>query len=212
MHVIINNQVGFTTAPEASRSSEYCTDVAKMIQAPIFHVNGDDPEAAVWVARLAVEYRQTFGRDVVIDMVCYRRRGHNEGDDPSMTNPLMYQIIDGKRSVRRIYTEALIGRGDLSAEDAEEALRDYHTQLERVFNEVRDLEKAPPAPSPSVEAEQPIPPKVETKISEADAAPDRRRRRAVPGRVHPAPQGEDRAASAGSRCPATAASTGPSAN
>ena len=113
LHVIINNQVGFTTAPEASRSSEYCTDVAKMIQAPIFHVNGDDPEAAVWVARLAVEYRQTFGRDVVIDMVCYRRRGHNEGDDPSMTNPLMYQIIDGKRSVRRIYTEALIGRGDL---------------------------------------------------------------------------------------------------
>ena len=86
-----------------------------MIQAPIFHVNGDDPEAAVWVARLAVEYRQTFGRDVVIDMVCYRRRGHNEGDDPSMTNPLMYQIIDGKRSVRRIYTEALIGRGDLIA-------------------------------------------------------------------------------------------------
>jgi len=167
MHVIINNQVGFTTAPEASRSSEYCTDVAKMIQAPIFHVNGDDPEAAVWVARLAVEYRQTFGRDVVIDMVCYRRRGHNEGDDPSMTNPLMYQIIDGKRSVRRIYTEALIGRGDLSGADAEEALRDYHTQLERVFNEVRDLEKSPPAPSPSVEAEQPIPPKVETKISEA---------------------------------------------
>jgi 2-oxoglutarate decarboxylase len=166
LHVIINNQVGFTTAPEASRSSEYCTDVAKMIQAPIFHVNGDDPEAAVWVSRLAVEYRQTFGRDVVIDMVCYRRRGHNEGDDPSMTNPLMYQIIDGKRSVRRIYTEALIGRGDLSPEDAEEALRDYHTQLERVFNEVRDLEKAAATPSPSVEAEQQIPPKVETKISE----------------------------------------------
>ena len=166
LHVIINNQVGFTTAPEASRSSEYCTDVAKMIQAPIFHVNGDDPEAAVWVARLAVEYRQTFGRDVVIDMVCYRRRGHNEGDDPSMTNPLMYQIIDGKRSVRRIYTEALIGRGDLSPEDAEEALRDYHKQLERVFNEVRELEKGVAAPSPSVEAEQQIPPKVETKISQ----------------------------------------------
>ncbi len=166
MHVIINNQVGFTTAPESSRSSEYCTDVAKMIQAPIFHVNGDDPEAAVWVARLAVEYRQTFGRDVVIDMVCYRRRGHNEGDDPSMTNPLMYQIIDGKRSVRRIYTEALIGRGDITPEDAEEALRDYHTQLERVFNEVRELERAVVAPSPSVEAEQPIPPRVETKISQ----------------------------------------------
>ncbi|WP_229673490.1 multifunctional oxoglutarate decarboxylase/oxoglutarate dehydrogenase thiamine pyrophosphate-binding subunit/dihydrolipoyllysine-residue succinyltransferase subunit [Nakamurella endophytica] len=165
LHVIINNQVGFTTAPEASRSSEYCTDVAKMIQAPIFHVNGDDPEAAVWVAQLAVEYRQAFGKDVVIDMVCYRRRGHNEGDDPSMTNPLMYQVIDGKRSVRRIYTEALIGRGDLSPEDAEEALKDYHTQLERVFNEVKELERGVAAPSPTIEAEQPIPPRVETNIS-----------------------------------------------
>ena len=112
------------------------------------------------MARLAVEYRQAFGQDVVIDMVCYRRRGHNEGDDPSMTNPSMYQIIDGKRSVRKIYTEALIGRGDLSGEDAEEALRDYHTQLERVFNEVRELERALAAPSPSVEAEQPIPTEV----------------------------------------------------
>ena len=165
VHVIINNQVGFTTAPEASRSSEYCTDVAKMIQAPIFHVNGDDPEAAVWVAKLAVDYREAFHKDVVIDMICYRRRGHNEGDDPSMTNPLMYQIIDGKRSVRRIYTEALIGRGDLSPEDAEEALKDYHTQLERVFNEVKELERGVAAPSPTIEAEQPIPPKVETSIS-----------------------------------------------
>jgi 2-oxoglutarate decarboxylase len=164
VHVIINNQVGFTTAPEHSRSSEYSTDVAKMIQAPIFHVNGDDPEGAVWVAELAVDYRQTFGKDVIIDMVCYRRRGHNEGDDPSMTNPLMYQIIDGKRSTRKIYTEALIGRGDLSGADAEEAMRDYHTQLERVFNEVKELERAVALPSPSVEAEQPIPPKVETSI------------------------------------------------
>src|ERR1700742_977039 len=164
VHVVVNNQVGFTTAPEYSRSSLYSTDVARMIQAPIFHVNGDDPEAVVRVARLAFEYRQAFNKDVVIDLVCYRRRGHNEGDDPSMTNPLMYQIIDGKRSVRRIYTEALIGRGDLSPQDAEEALRDYHTQLERVFNEVRDLEKAVAAPSPSVEAEQQIPPKVETRI------------------------------------------------
>jgi multifunctional 2-oxoglutarate metabolism enzyme len=167
VHVIINNQVGFTTAPEASRSSEYCTDVAKMIQAPIFHVNGDDPEAAVWVAKIAVDYRQTFGKDVVIDMICYRRRGHNEGDDPSMTNPLMYQIIDGKRSVRRIYTEALIDRGDLSQQDAEEALKDYHTRLERVFNEVKELEKAVAIPSPTIEAEQPIPPKVETAVSPA---------------------------------------------
>ena len=114
VHVVVNNQVGFTTAPEYSRSSLYSTDVARMIQAPIFHVNGDDPEAVVRVARLAFEYRQAFNKDVVIDLVCYRRRGHNEGDDPSMTNPQMYQIIDGKRSVRKIYTEELIGRGDIS--------------------------------------------------------------------------------------------------
>jgi multifunctional 2-oxoglutarate metabolism enzyme len=166
VHVIINNQVGFTTAPEESRSSEYSTDVAKLVQAPIFHVNGDDPEAACWVARLAVEYRAAFGRDVVIDMICYRRRGHNEGDDPSMTNPLMYQIIDGKRSVRRLYTEALIGRGDLSPEAAEESMRDYHRQLERVFNEVRELEKAVAHPSPSAEAQQTIPPRVDTTITQ----------------------------------------------
>ncbi|WP_029137804.1 multifunctional oxoglutarate decarboxylase/oxoglutarate dehydrogenase thiamine pyrophosphate-binding subunit/dihydrolipoyllysine-residue succinyltransferase subunit [Nakamurella lactea] len=165
VHVIINNQVGFTTAPEYSRSSEYSTDVAKMIQAPILHVNGDDPEAAVWAAQLAVDYRETFRQDVVIDLICYRRRGHNEGDDPSMTNPLMYQIIDGKRSVRKIYTEALIARGDLSEQDAEEALRDYHQQLERVFNEVRELEKAVAVASPTIEEEQPIPPKVETAVS-----------------------------------------------
>ena len=167
LHVIINNQVGFTTAPEASRSSEYCTDVAKMVQAPIFHVNGDDPEAAVAVARLAVDYRETFGRDVVIDMICYRRRGHNEGDDPSMTNPQMYQIIDGKRSVRRLYTEALIGRGDISPAEAEDALRDYHQQLDRVFNEVRELEKSVATPSPSMETRQTLPPRVATSISEA---------------------------------------------
>ncbi|MGS0686863.1 multifunctional oxoglutarate decarboxylase/oxoglutarate dehydrogenase thiamine pyrophosphate-binding subunit/dihydrolipoyllysine-residue succinyltransferase subunit [Nakamurella sp. GG22] len=154
VHVIINNQVGFTTAPDASRSSDYCTDVAKMVQAPIFHVNGDDPEASCWIARLAVEYRQTFGRDVVIDLICYRRRGHNEGDDPSMTNPLMYQIIDTKRSVRRLYTEALIGRGDLTGEEAEESMRDYQQQLDLVFREVHALEKATPTPSPSVETRQ----------------------------------------------------------
>jgi 2-oxoglutarate dehydrogenase E1 component len=138
VHVVVNNQVGFTTAPEYSRSSLYSTDVARMIQAPIFHVNGDDPEAVVRVARLAFEYRQAFNKDVVIDLVCYRRRGHNEGDDPSMTNPLMYQIIDTKRSVRKIYTEELIGRGDISVEDAEESLRDYQQQLETVFKATRD--------------------------------------------------------------------------
>ncbi|WP_460447119.1 multifunctional oxoglutarate decarboxylase/oxoglutarate dehydrogenase thiamine pyrophosphate-binding subunit/dihydrolipoyllysine-residue succinyltransferase subunit, partial [Angustibacter aerolatus] len=138
IHVVINNQVGFTTSPSASRSSFYSTDVARMIQAPIFHVNGDDPEACVRVAELAFEFRQEFGKDVVIDMVCYRRRGHNEGDDPSMTQPLMYRLIEAKRSVRKLYTESLIGRGDITVEDAEAALRDYQQQLERVFTETRE--------------------------------------------------------------------------
>jgi 2-oxoglutarate dehydrogenase E1 component len=136
--VIVNNQVGFTTAPHHSRSSVYSTDVARMVQAPIFHVNGDDPEACVRVARLAFEFRAAFNKDVVIDMICYRRRGHNEGDDPSYTQPLMYDLIEQKRSVRKLYTEALIGRGDISITEAEEALRDYQAQLERVFEETRD--------------------------------------------------------------------------
>ncbi|MDG4833133.1 multifunctional oxoglutarate decarboxylase/oxoglutarate dehydrogenase thiamine pyrophosphate-binding subunit/dihydrolipoyllysine-residue succinyltransferase subunit [Solwaraspora sp. WMMD1047] len=144
VHVVVNNQVGFTTAPEYSRSSLYSTDVARMIQAPIFHVNGDDPEAVVRVARLAFEYRQAFNKDVVIDMVCYRRRGHNEGDDPSMSNPQMYKIIDSKRSVRKLYTEELIGRGDITLEDAEELLRDFQAQLERVFKATRDAAAVPP--------------------------------------------------------------------
>jgi 2-oxoglutarate decarboxylase len=141
IHVVINNQVGFTTAPSSSRSSVYSTDVARMIQAPIFHVNGDDPEACVRVAAMAYEFRQEFHKDVVVDMVCYRRRGHNEGDDPSMTQPLMYRLIEAKRSVRKLYTEALVGRGDISIEDAEAALRDYQSKLETVFVESRDAAK-----------------------------------------------------------------------
>ena len=114
-----------------------------MVQAPIFHVNGDDPEACIRVARLAFEYRQAFKKDVVIDLVCYRRRGHNEGDDPSYTQPLMYDLIEQKRSVRKLYTESLIGRGDITLEEAEQVLRDYQQQLERVFTEVREATAAP---------------------------------------------------------------------
>jgi 2-oxoglutarate dehydrogenase E1 component len=114
-----------------------------MIQAPIFHVNGDDPEACMRVANLAFEYRQAFNKDVVIDLVCYRRRGHNEGDDPSYTQPLMYDLIEKKRSVRKLYTEALIGRGDITVEEAEQALKDYQQQLERVFAEVKEADTAP---------------------------------------------------------------------
>ncbi|GAA2889235.1 alpha-ketoglutarate decarboxylase [Actinoplanes cyaneus] len=165
VHVVVNNQVGFTTAPEYSRSSMYSTDVARMVEAPIFHVNGDDPEAVVRVAKLAFEYRQTFNKDVVIDMICYRRRGHNEGDDPSMTNPRMYQIIDTKRSVRKLYTEELIGRGDITVQDAEEQLRDYQSRLEEVFKATRDAAGSPP--KPHIIAEEPEP-QVQTAI-DADA-------------------------------------------
>lgn len=167
IHIIVNNQIGFTTSPEHSKSSEYCTDVAKMIGAPIFHVNGDDPEACEWVARLAVDFRQKFHKDVVIDMLCYRRRGHNEGDDPSMTNPSMYDVIDAKRGSRKSYTEALIGRGDISMKEAEDALRDYQGQLERVFNEVRELEKHGAQPSASVESDQMIPAGLSTAVDKS---------------------------------------------
>ena len=137
IHVVVNNQVGFTTSPQYSRSSVYPTDVARMIQAPIFHVNGDDPEAVVRVAEIAFAYRQTFHKDVVIDLVTYRKRGHNEADDPSLTQPLMYAIIDQKRSVRKHYTESLIGRGDITLDEAETALRHFQEQLERIFQETR---------------------------------------------------------------------------
>lgn len=167
IHIVVNNQIGFTTAPEYSRSAEYCTDVAKMVGAPIFHVNGDDPEACVWVARLAVDFREKFNKDVVIDMLCYRRRGHNEGDDPSMTNPAMYDVIDTKRGVRKNYTESLIGRGDISMKEAEDALRDYQGQLEQVFNEVRELEKHVIEPSESVEGAQMLPRGMNTAVDKS---------------------------------------------
>ncbi|MCI3152065.1 MULTISPECIES: multifunctional oxoglutarate decarboxylase/oxoglutarate dehydrogenase thiamine pyrophosphate-binding subunit/dihydrolipoyllysine-residue succinyltransferase subunit [Streptomyces] len=157
VHVVINNQVGFTAAPESSRSSMYATDVARMIEAPIFHVNGDDPEAVVRVARLAFEFRQAFNKDVVIDLICYRRRGHNESDNPAFTQPLMYDLIDKKRSVRKLYTESLIGRGDITLEEAEQALQDYQGQLEKVFTEVREATSQPAAAAPSdPQAEFPV--------------------------------------------------------
>ncbi|MBV9208967.1 MAG: multifunctional oxoglutarate decarboxylase/oxoglutarate dehydrogenase thiamine pyrophosphate-binding subunit/dihydrolipoyllysine-residue succinyltransferase subunit, partial [Actinobacteria bacterium] len=146
VHIIVNNQVGFTTAPQYSRSSVYATDVARMIQAPIFHVNGDDPEAVVRVARLAFAYRQAFKKDVVIDMLCYRKRGHNETDNPSFTQPVMYDLVEAKRSTRKVYTESLIARGDITMEEAEAALRDYQQQLERVFTETRDAAARPAEP------------------------------------------------------------------
>ncbi len=152
IHLVVNNQLGFTTPPDAARSSEYCTDIAKMVQAPIFHVNGDDPEACVRVAGLAYGYRQRFHKDVVIDMVCYRRHGHNEGDDPSYTQPLMYKRIDARRSVRKLYTESLVKRGDISMEEAEAALEDFGTKLQTALEETRSH-----APAGTVVARPPEP-------------------------------------------------------
>jgi 2-oxoglutarate dehydrogenase E1 component len=137
VHLIINNQIGFTTSPQHSRSSLYCSDVAKTVQAPIFHVNGDDPEACARVARLAFEYRRRFHKDVVIDMVCYRRHGHNEGDDPSYTQPLMYRAIAERRSVRKVYVESLVKRGDISLEEAERALDDFQSKLQAALDDTR---------------------------------------------------------------------------
>jgi 2-oxoglutarate dehydrogenase E1 component len=143
VHIVINNQVGFTTPPSMSRSTVYATDVAKGIQVPIFHVNGDDPEAVFRVASLAFEYRQTFGKDAVIDLVCYRRRGHNEGDDPSMTQPLMYNLIEAKRSVRTLYLESLVGRGDITREEFEQSNADLQAKLEKAFTDVHEAMAQP---------------------------------------------------------------------
>ncbi|MGF1597821.1 MAG: multifunctional oxoglutarate decarboxylase/oxoglutarate dehydrogenase thiamine pyrophosphate-binding subunit/dihydrolipoyllysine-residue succinyltransferase subunit [Acidimicrobiales bacterium] len=143
IHLIVNNQLGYTTAPHQSRSSDYSTDVAKAVQAPIFHVNADDPEACVRVARLAFDYRQRFNKDVVIDMIGYRRHGHNEGDDPSYTQPLMYRKIGERPSVRTLYTQLLIDRGDISVDEAERALDYFQALFQKALDETRD--HAPPA-------------------------------------------------------------------
>jgi 2-oxoglutarate dehydrogenase E1 component len=137
IHVIVNNQIGFTTAPSDARSTTYCTDVAKMIQVPIFHVNGEDPEAAVYLAELALEFRQTFHKDVVIDMFCYRRLGHNEGDDPSFTQPLMYGKIHGRPTVTRIYTDRLKESGVLTDEDIDALRTEFEHKLQEAQEEVR---------------------------------------------------------------------------
>jgi multifunctional 2-oxoglutarate metabolism enzyme len=160
VHVVVNNNIGFTTSPAAGRSTTYATDIAKMVQAPIFHVNGDDPQACVRVMRLAFAYRQAFHRDVVVDLVCYRRYGHNEADEPAFTQPLMYSKIEDRRSVRKLYTEYLLNRGELTVEEAQQSLEDFKTRLQQAFEEtkesappedVRALPPTPPAPIPSLE-------------------------------------------------------------
>ena len=154
----------------------YATDVAKMVQAPIFHVNGDDPEACVRVARLAFEFRQAFDKDVVIDMWCYRRHGHNEGDDPSYTQPLMYERIDERRSVRKLYIEALVSRGDITMEEAEQALADFSARLQAALDETRSRRHRPRRPR-ARRARSACCPHVETGVDRADARPRLRRAR-----------------------------------
>ena len=189
VHVVINNQLGFTTAPASARTSVYPTDVAKMVQAPIFHVNGDDPEACVRAARLAFAFRQTFHKDVVIDLVCYRQHGHNEGDDPSYTQPLMYQRIEAKRSVRKLYTETLVRRGDITLEEAESALDDFNARP--ADGARRGPRRAVARPRPSCPARRAGP--VDIPPVETGVAPDVLRAlasvvRTGPRRLHRPPQ------------------------
>lgn len=144
VHIVINNQVGFTISnPLDARSTEYATDVAKMIQAPILHVNGDDPEAVLFVTQLAIDYRMQFKRDVVIDLVCYRRRGHNEADEPNGTQPLMYQQISKQRTTRELYAEALIQAGRIDAERAQAKIDEYRSALDNGLHVVKSLVKEP---------------------------------------------------------------------
>ncbi|SEI72967.1 2-oxoglutarate dehydrogenase E1 component [Pseudomonas sp. NFR16] len=144
IHIVVNNQVGFTISnPLDARSTEYATDVAKMIQAPILHVNGDDPEAVMFVTQLAIDYRMQFKRDVVIDLVCYRRRGHNEADEPSGTQPLMYQQISKQRTTRELYADALAAAGVLDAAAAQAKVDEYRNALDNGMHVVKSLVKEP---------------------------------------------------------------------
>lgn len=138
IHLIINNQIGFTTLPQDARSTQYTSDLAKMILAPIFHVNGDDPEAAIHSIRMALEYRQRFGKDVVIDLVCYRKYGHNEGDEPAFTQPGLYKEIQDHLSVRDIYLKRLIRKNELTDEEAQQIFKEFDQMLEEAFNEARN--------------------------------------------------------------------------
>ncbi|HMB69763.1 MAG TPA: multifunctional oxoglutarate decarboxylase/oxoglutarate dehydrogenase thiamine pyrophosphate-binding subunit/dihydrolipoyllysine-residue succinyltransferase subunit, partial [bacterium] len=166
IHIVVNNGIGFTTSPVDARSTVYSTDVARMVQAPIFHVNGNDPEACVHVIELALAFRQQFQKDVVVDMMCYRRHGHNEGDEPAFTQPLMYQTIRGLRSVRLLYTEALVRRGDIQESEAEEALADFRALLEAAFEATQDSQ--PPTPVLPKDPEQDeAKPSVETGVDRA---------------------------------------------
>ena len=202
VHIVVNNQVGFTTTPGFARSTVYATDIAKAVQAPIFHVNGDDPEARVRTIRLAFEFRNVFKKDVVVDMVCYRRYGHNESDEPAFTQPRMYEVIGKRRSIRKLYTELLVNRGDLTLEDAEHALEDFRARLEAAFDETQD-ERAAAGARSAPSAPDPTPSHVDTgvprerldQIVDALTTFPRRLRAAPEARAHPRRTGARRSTS-----------------
>ncbi len=141
VHIVVNNQIGFTTLPEDARSSMYATDIAKMIEAPIFHVNGDDPLAILFVSQLAIDFRQEFGRDIVIDMYCYRRYGHNEGDEPAFTQPDLYAKIDKHPSVAQLYKRELLEAGTLTEDDSASLETEFDLRLEMTLDHVKAIEK-----------------------------------------------------------------------
>src|SRR5690606_34862888 len=177
VHVIINNQIGYTTLPADARSTPFCTDVAKSIQAPIFHVNGDEPLCAVRCMRLAMEYRQRFQRDVVVDIVGYRRHGHNEADEPAFTQPLMYKRIEAHRTVREIYQDFLLRAGVLAPEDVERFNVELQERYRRTLKVVRDT--APPAADASLAPVEPTPWRTSTPVVSAEELQDLARRLAT---------------------------------
>ncbi|MCI0530044.1 MAG: thiamine pyrophosphate-dependent enzyme, partial [Nitrospira sp.] len=142
IHIVINNQIGFTTSPAQARSTPYATDIAKMLQVPIFHVNADDPEAAIHIVKLAIAYRQEFTKDVVIDLICYRRHGHSEVDEPSYTHPLLYKKIEKHLSVRQIYTDLLLRSKELEPKEAEEMFADFRERFEQALQTVKSLQSS----------------------------------------------------------------------
>ncbi|MBX3227898.1 MAG: 2-oxoglutarate dehydrogenase E1 component [Labilithrix sp.] len=147
VHLVVNNQIGFTTIPQDSRSTRYCTDITRMMKVPVFHVNGEDPEAVIQVTRLATEFRQRFGKDVVIDMLCYRKYGHNEGDEPRFTQPVMYKLIDKKPTVREVYVKKLVESGQLTQVEGDQLKADRHAALAQALEETKkgDFNKPPKA-------------------------------------------------------------------
>ena len=194
LHIIVNNQVGFTTPPESSRSSHYATDVAKMLQVPIFHVNGEHPEGVAQVVKLAMDFRQKFKRDVVIDMYCYRRHGHNEGDDPTFTQPLMYKAIRSRKSVVEGYLDTLLALGGMTRTEAQEIAYRSQQRLEEELSRARSVKAEKPSLKDTstwgkfVGGKDRLVPEVDTSISVVHAAKLLTQLTSTPQTFHPHPK------------------------